>query len=148
MDNLSTLTNKLTLQQSELFGDVYESREIQETETFNEVSINNLYGWYNSILTKYKFINPDQTECLQSFFLKLIYVLSMIDPAKLKFEHTVIEETDIMIWRESSFGISKLVFDKYGQISYIYNGNNGEKIKGIFDVNVDMEKLLYRFIAK
>nr|WP_321414907.1 hypothetical protein [uncultured Allomuricauda sp.] len=148
MENLSSITNKLSLKQSELFSEVYESHESKEIETFNEVSINNLNDWYNSILTKYNFINKEQEKCLQAFFLNLIYILATIDPEKLRFEYALIEETDVMIWRESSFGISKLVFDEYGQITYAYNGNNGEKVKGVFDINVDMEKLLYRFIAK
>lgn len=148
MGNLSTITKNLNLKQSELFGKIYENHELKGAQTFNELSINNLDDWFNSILTKYDFLNSEQVDCLQAFFVKLRYVLSTIDPAKLKFENGVIENTDIMLWRESSFGISKLVFDEFGQITYMYNGNNGEKKKGVFDINVDMEKLLYRFIAK
>lgn len=147
MENLATITNNLFLEQSELYGDIYARAQSNEVQTFNEVSINNLDDWYNSLLTKYDQLNLSQIQGLQLFFTNLKYILTSIDPNKLNIDNDLIEDTDLLLWRESSDGISKLVFDEFGQIVYMFNGNNGRKVKGIFDINIDMEKLLYKFIS-
>jgi hypothetical protein len=147
MKNLATITNNLFLEQSELYGDLYEKMQYNELQTFNEVSINVLDDWYNSLLTQYNQLNPNQIKGLQFFITSLKYVLTNIDPNKLNIDNELIEGTDLLLWRESSDGISKLVFDEFGQIVYMFNGNNGRKIKGVFDLTIDMEKLLYKFIS-
>jgi len=146
-NDLNLITRKLYLSQSELFSAVYEKTPENLIPTFNEVSINDMDDWFNSLLTKYDILNNVQIENLRIFFKKLKYVLKNIDPNKLDIKNDLIEESDLVLWRESNNGISKLVFDEYGQIVYMFNGNEGRKIKGVFDVNVDMEKLLYKFIS-
>lgn len=145
-EDLNTIKRNLHLSQSELFSEVYEKSTQHNVHTFNEVSIFDVDDWFNSLLTKYGFLNKQQVENVRSFFKKMKYVLKNIDPNKLDIENDVIEEVDLVLWRESNKGISKLVFDEYGQIIYMFNGNDGRKIKGVFDSDVDMEKLLYKFI--
>lgn len=148
MGGLSSITNNLLLEQSAMFSHVYKNAKRNNTETFNPVSITSIDDWYNSILTKYDFINLSQLKNLHAFFYELKSVLTQIDPNKLDIKNEVIEDTDLMLWRESANGISKLVFDEFGQIVYLFNGNDGEKIKGVFDNGIDLEKLLYRFISR
>jgi hypothetical protein len=52
----------------------------------------------------------------------------------------------LLLWRETSKGISKLVFNEYGEIIYMFNGNDGKKTRGVFNSDIDFEKLLYRFL--
>jgi len=145
-NSLGTIKNNLILEQSKLFGENYKQIQGNNVNTFNDVSINSIDDWYNSLLIKHSF-NPEQVQCLHAFFKALKYVLINIDPNKLDIKDELIEDIDLMLWRESSKGISKLVFDEYGQVAYMFNGNDGSKQKGNFDVTVDMEKLLYRFIS-
>lgn len=146
-NGLNLFKNNLYLAQSQLFSEVYEKNIDHEIHTFNEVSINDIDDWFNSLLMKYDFFKDIQVENLQAFFKKLKYVLKNIDPNKLDIQNDLIEDVDLVLWRESNNGISKLVFDEYGQIVYMFNGNDGSKVKGLFDKDVDMEKLLYKFIA-
>lgn len=151
MENLTYLKNNLILEQSEIFGEFYEEINIKNNniKTFNEVSINDVEAWYNSIENKYYFLNEIQITNLQIFFLNLKdKVLKNIDPNKLNINNCKVDDSDLLLWRESYLGISKLVFDELGQIVYMFNGNDGKMIKGVFNNSVDMEKLLYRFISK
>jgi hypothetical protein len=145
-EDLNIIKRNLHLSQSELFSKVYEKSAQHDIHTFSEVSISDVDDWFNSLLTKYDFLNNQQIENLRSFFKKMKYVLKSIDPNKLDIKNDLIEDLDLVLWRESNKGISKVVFDEYGQIIYMFNGNDGRKVKGVFDGNVDMEKLLYKFI--
>ena len=146
-NSLETLAINLNLGQSELFKRYYEKPEIKQIHTFNDLSVKDLPDWYNSVLNKYAFLNPIQVQNFQNFWNSLQFVLSQIDPLKLKIKtDSNEEELDLLLWRESSKGISKLSFDSYGQITYMFNGFDGKKIRGVFDSDVDMEKLLFRFI--
>ena len=146
-NSLETLAINLNLGQSELFKKYYEKPEIKQIHTFNDLSVKDLTDWYNSVLNKYSFLNPNQVQNFQNFWNSLQYVLSLIDPLKLKIKtDSNEEELDLLLWRESRKGISKLSFDSYGQITYMFNGFDGKKIRGVFDSDVDMEKLLFRFI--
>ena len=146
-NDLNVVKNNLHLTQSQLFGDVYNKKTEHEIHTFNEVSINDIDDWFNSLLMKYDFLNDSQIENLHAFFKKLKYVLKNIDPNKLDIKNDLIEDVDLVLWRESDNGISKLVFDEYDQIIFMFNGNDGKKVKGVFNREVDMEKLLYKFIS-
>jgi hypothetical protein len=146
-NSLETLAINLNLGQSELFKRYYEKPEIKQIHTFNDLSVKDLPDWYNSVLNKYTFLNPIQVQNFQNFWSSLQFVLSQIDPLKLKIKtDSNEEELDLLLWRESSKGISKLSFDSYGQITYMFNGFDGKKIRGVFESDVDMEKLLFRFI--
>lgn len=145
-NSLEILTRDLFLQQSVVFKDEY-MIDVKPIHTFNDLSVSNLEDWFNSILTKYDFLNTIQVTNFQSFLNSLDYVLTEIDPNKLKISVDSVEDSDLMLWRESDNGISMITFDEFGQVVYNYLGKNGKKIKGIFDQNVDMEKLLYKFIS-
>ena len=147
-NSLDILTNNLNLGQSELFNKYYKNTEIRQIHTFNDLSVNDLEDWYNSVLNKYNFLENVQLENFQNFWNSLKYVLSEIDPLKLKIKvDSNKDELDLLLWRESSKGISKLTFDKYEEITYVFNGNDGKKIRGLFDKNVDFEQLLFRFLS-
>lgn len=146
-NSLETLAINLNLSQSELFKKYYQKFEVKQIHTFNDLSVKDLPDWYNSVLNKYAFLNAIQVENFQRFWNSLEYVLSQIDPLKLKIKtDSNEEELDLLLWRESSKGVSKLSFDSYGQITYMFNGFNGKKIRGVFESNVDMQTLLFRFI--
>lgn len=146
-NSLNILTNDLFLRQSELFGQDYENTEIKHIHTFNDLSVSDLDDWFNSIQTKYDFLNENQIKNFQGFVVKLDFVLSQIDPNKLKINVDSVEDSDLLLWRESDNGISMITFDEFGQIAYNYVGKNGKKVKGVFNHDVDMEKLLYKFIS-
>jgi hypothetical protein len=144
---LSNFTDDLLLRQSELYGKDYEESEVKHIHTFNDSSISDLDDWFNSILTKYDFLNDIQIKNFQNFLMSLKTLLDIIDPEKLKINDSSVEESDLLLWRESNNGMSMITFDEFGQIAYNYIGKDGRKIKGIFDQNIDMEKLLYKFIS-
>jgi len=147
-NSLNILTNDLFLRQSELFGhDYYQGNEVRHIHTFNDLSVSDLDDWFNSVLTKYSFLNNIQIKNFQRFVVKLNYVLRQIDPNKLKINVDSVEESDLLLWRESDRGMSMITFDEFGQIAYNYLGKDGKKVKGVFDQNIDMEKLLYKFIS-
>ncbi|SHI37727.1 hypothetical protein [Flavobacterium terrae] len=146
-NSLTFLAEDLVLKQSELFRDEYVNSEINQVHTFNELSVSDLDDWYNSILMKFSFLNEIQVKNIQGFLKALGYVLGEIDPNKLEISLDSVEDSDLMLWRESNHGISMITFDEYGQIVYSFIGKNGKKIKGTFDQNIDMEKLLYKFIS-
>ena len=147
-NSLTFLTNELYLRQSELFGDDYKNLENNSTHTFNELSISNLEDWRNSILQKYSVLNNLQIVNLQNLLISLSKILETINPEKLKINNDLlIEESELLLWRESYKGISKLFFNEYGNITYVFNGNDGKKIRGVFNGSVDFEKLIYRFLS-
>lgn len=146
-NSFEVLANNLNLGQSELFNEYYKNIEIRQIHTFNDLSVTDLVDWYNSVLNRYPFLENQQLENFQNFCNSLKYVLSQIDPLKLNIKvDSNDDELDLLLWRESNQGISKLCFDIYGQIIYTFNGFDGKKIRGVFDSNVEMEILLYRFI--
>ena len=147
-NSLTFLTNELYLRQSELFGDDYKNFENNSIHTFNELSISNLEDWQNSILQKYSSLNELQITNFQNLLVSLSEILETINPEKLKInEELIIDESELLLWRESYKGISKLFFNEYGEITYVFNGNDGKKVRGIFDTIVDFEKLIYRFLS-
>ncbi len=146
-NSLTFFANDLLLRQSELFGNDYKEIENQTINTFNDLSISNLEDWQNSILQKNQFLNNLQINNIQKFFISLAKVLETINPDKLKINNdSIIEENELLLWRETSKGISKLVFNEYGEIIYMFNGNDGQKTRGVFNSDIDFEKLLYRFL--
>lgn len=146
-NSLSFLANDLHLRQSELFGEEYKNSEVKHIHTFNDLSISDLDDWCNYILVKYDFLNELQIKNFLNFLSSINYLLTTIDPNKLKINDTTVENTDLMLWRESDNGMSMITFDIFGQIAYAYIGKDGKKVRGTFDQNIDMEKLLYKFIS-
>lgn len=146
-NSLENLTNNVNLSQSILFEKYYKNDEVKQIHTFNDLSVNNLNDWYNSVLNKYNFLNDKQVTNFQNFWKSLDYILSNIDPEKLKINvDSNREELDLLLWKESNNGISKLSFDKFGQMIFSFNGNDGKKVRGVFDEKVDFEALLFRFL--
>ncbi len=93
-------------------------------------------------------LNKLQKNNVESFATSLAGLLREIDPAKLKIVVDYIEEEcELLLWRKSSQGVSKLSFDSYGQITYLFTGDSGQKTIGVFEEGVDMDKLL-RFYQK
>lgn len=146
-NSLSFLKKDLFLKQSELFGNEYEKSKVRHIHTFNELSVTDLSDWYNSIQIKYNFLNDIQRANFLKFVEALNYVLKNIDPKRLQINVDIVEGVDLILWRKSLNGLSIITFDEYGQIAYNYTDKDGKKIKGVFDQDVDMEKLLYRFIS-
>jgi hypothetical protein len=142
---LNSLFNGLHLQQSELFGAEYGVKECNE---YGEISIKVVEEWLNSIEVHHD-LNKLQKNNVESFATSLAGLLREIDPAKLKIVVDYIEEEcELLLWRKSSQGVSKLSFDSYGQITYLFTGDSGQKTIGVFEEGVDMDKLLYRFLSK
>ena len=145
--SLSYLANDLFLKQSELFGEQYGKFETKKIHTCNDLSISNLDDWYNSILTKYSLTEDLQIENFRKFTNSLNKFLSRLDPIKIVGIKNLFidDENDFLLWRESELGVSKLIFDTYGEITYNFNGFDGKMQRGVFDADVDMEKLMFRF---
>ena len=58
------------------------------------------------------------------------------------------EENELILWRKSKNGVSKIIFDEFAEITFSYIGYDGKKIMGIFNNNVDFEKLIYKFLLQ
>lgn len=147
-NSLTFFKNDLRLRQSELFGDDYKNIEIQTIHTYNELTISNIEDWKNSILKKYSFLNNSQANNLELFFSSLSKILETINPEKLQInDDSIDEENEVVLWRESMNGISKLSFNEYEQLIYMFIGNDGRKVRGVFENTIDFEKLIYRFLS-
>lgn len=52
------------------------------------------------------------------------------------------EENTIIVWKETEKGLYQLIFDEYSQVSYIFIGKNGEKLRNTFKFNFkDLEQI-------
>lgn len=47
------------------------------------------------------------------------------------------EENSIIAWKETDKGLYQLVFDEYNQVTYIFIGKNGEKLRNTFEFNFE-----------
>lgn len=47
------------------------------------------------------------------------------------------EENTVIVWKENKDGLYQLIFDEYNQVSYLFVGNDGRKIKNVFNFNLD-----------
>lgn len=54
------------------------------------------------------------------------------------------EENTIIVWKETKDGIYQLIFDEYSQVSYLFTGNDGKKLRNIFEFNFDSLKNIKR----
>ena len=149
MITLNAIEKNISLTQSELYGQDYFNAVPRHVHTYNELSICDIEDWYNSVMYHFQSLNDIQSENFGAFYNVVRQHLRILDPAKLRMTvDWITDESDLLIWRESQAGISKLIFEDSGQITYVYNGNNGSKIRGEFDNSVDFLNLLYRFLTK
>ena len=52
------------------------------------------------------------------------------------------EENTVIVWKETKDGIYQLIFDEYNQVSYLFIGKDGSKIRNIFEFNFkDLKKI-------
>lgn len=49
------------------------------------------------------------------------------------------EENTVIVWKENKEGLYQLIFDSYGQVSYVFCGNDGSKLRNTFEF--DFEEL-------
>ena len=149
MITLNAVAKNMSLTQSELYAQEYVDAVPRHIHTYNELSVTDHEDWYNSVTYHFNFTSQAQFENFTQFYDVVVQHLQTVDPQRLKFITDSIEaESDILIWRESQAGISKLIFEDSGEIVYVFNGNDGSKIRGEFDSTVDFVNLLYRFLTK
>lgn len=151
--SLGSLSKQLHLGRSEVYGYAYnqysQNLQVNHVHSYNELTVSNLDEWHSSILMSYPFLNDLQLCNLKCFVENLAGVLNTLNPDKLKNIRVdfIDAERELMFWKESVKGIKKISFDVYGQITYVSNGNDGSKKRGVFEAGVDMEKLIYRFLS-
>lgn len=144
----NSIRNNASLEQSILYADVYFKAIPKHTSAFNSLSIRNIHDWYESVTFHYKCMNAVQSTNFECFVVWLHLQLKYMDPDKIDIKVSEIEEdSSLILWRDSINGVSKLVFNKYGAISYVYIGKNGKKRRGLFDNQIDFEKLFYVFMS-
>lgn len=149
MITLNSVAKNISLSHSELYSQEYVDAIPRHVHTYNELSVSDHEDWFNSVIYHFEFSSVSQFSNFNAFYDVVVHLLETIDPQKLKFiTDSIEEESDLLIWRESPAGISKLIFEDSGTIVYAFNGNDGSKIRGEFDSTVDFTKLLYRFLTK
>jgi hypothetical protein len=47
------------------------------------------------------------------------------------------EENTIILWKENKDGLYQLVFDEYNQVTYMFIGNDGRKVRNTFEFNFE-----------
>ncbi len=144
----NSIRNSMSLGQSVLYSDVYLKAIPRHTSAFNSLSIRNVNDWFESVTFHYTCMNAVQRKNFECFVTSLQRQLQNIDPEKIDIKvDEITEESSLLLWRESTNGISKLIFNEFGGISYVYIGTNGKKKRGLFDNAIDFEKLLYLFMS-
>jgi len=144
----NSIRNSASLEQSVLYGDIYFKVIPKHTSAFNSLSIRNVSDWFESVTFHYTCMNADQRKNFECFVTALHRQLQNIDPEKVDVKvDEITEESSLLLWRESTNGISKLIFNEFGGISYVYIGKDGKKKRGLFDTAIDFEKLLYLFMS-
>ena len=143
------LSKETFLEQSELYNVIYKEYKDSNTIIPNEIGVDDLDDWFYKILSIYSFLNDGQKNNLKSTIGVLKSILNIVDPEKLKmgvdgFE----EENELILWRKSKNGVSKIIFDEFAEITFSYIGYDGKIIMGIFNNNVDFEKLIYKFLLQ
>ena len=141
------IQDDILLKQSEVYGQEYQNFDDENLVTFNDLSITNIENYYNFLLEKYQFLNDLQVFGIQSLFQEMGYVLTMIDPLKLNLKDDTIDYEDLTIWNKSRLGISKLTFDKFGQVIFQFVGVNGTKIMEVHEGEIDMQDLLFKLLS-
>jgi len=144
-----SIQNHATLEQSEVYGRLYGGTIPKQTAAFNSLSIRNIDDWYASVTFHYTCMHGERLKNFSHFMVWLKTQLSVIDPEKINIKVDEIkEDSSLLLWRESANGLSKLIFNEFGGISYVYIGKDGAKKRGLFDDNIDFEKLFYTFMSK
>lgn len=146
---LHFITEELHLRQSQLYGNSYSEIENKfSIPTYNDLSIHTLKDWENSLTNSYE-LNSEQTIILSRFLEQLNIILTIIDPLKINsIQTSTIDETDLLIWRETSNFIVELTFDDEGFVTFRKTHKNNQPMqKGIFDSDSDFQKLLLQFLS-
>lgn len=143
------LSKETFLEQSELYNVIYKEYKDSNTIIPNEIGVDDLDDWFYKILSIYSFLNDGHKNNLKSTIGVLKSILNIVDPEKLKmgvdgFE----EENELILWRKSKNGVSKIIFDEFAEITFSYIGYDGKKIMGVFNNKVDFEKLIYKFLLQ
>lgn len=47
------------------------------------------------------------------------------------------EENQVIVWKETKDGLYQLVFDEYNEVTYMFIGNDGRKIRNTFELNLE-----------
>ncbi|MGB5941610.1 MAG: hypothetical protein WBG71_01900 [Leeuwenhoekiella sp.] len=148
-NHLNFITEELRLKQSQLYGDSYSEIENKfVVPTYNDLSIHTLKDWENSLINSYD-LNEVQTFTLSEFLKQLNYVLKTIDPLKIESIRTsTIDETDLLVWRETSKFIVELTFDEDGFVIFRKTFKTDKEMqKGIFNSDSDFQWLLLQFLS-
>lgn len=148
-NQLEFLTNDLLLKESELYGKTYEKNDFNfSSPTYNDLSVHTLGDWLNSLTTSYN-LTYLQHKNLNLLINALGFVLKTIDPIRIKDIQTMIlEDTDLLFWRETKKGVSELTLEDDGGVVFrSTDRKTGKMQKGIFDEEIDFQKLLFKFLA-
>lgn len=143
------ITEDLRLKQSQLYGDSYNDIDTKFiVPTYNDLSIHTLNDWVNSLSNSYS-LNTLQIESLDLFVKELNFILTEIDPLKIKaIQTSIIDEVDLLIWRETQSYIVELTFDDEGYVTFRKTFKSNKPMqKGIFDSDSDFQKVLLQFLA-
>jgi hypothetical protein len=146
---LHFITEELHLRQSQLYGNTYSEIENQfSIPTYNDLSIHTLKDWGNSLINSYE-LNNEQILALSRFLEELDYILTTIDPLKINsIQTSTIDDTDLLIWRETSNFIVELTFDDEGFVIFRKTPKDKKPMqKGLFNSDSDFQKLLLQFLS-
>ena len=47
------------------------------------------------------------------------------------------EENQVIVWKETKDGLYQLVFDEYNEVTYMFIGNDGRKIRNTVELNLE-----------
>ena len=143
------LSKETFLEQSELYNVIYKEYKDSNTIIPNEIGVDDLDDWFYKILSIYSFLNDGQKNNLKSTIGVIKSIINIVETEKLKMGvEGVEEENELIVWRKSKNGVSKIIFDEFAEITFSYIGYDGKKIMGIFNNNVDFEKLIYKFLLQ
>lgn len=58
------------------------------------------------------------------------------------------EDNSLLLWRESDSGVSKLILNAFGQVSYVFIGKDGTKNRNTFSQPLDFNKIYSLYYSK
>lgn len=148
MGKLAILSNDLRLQESEVYGDVYLKNAVNtNSSTYNELSIHTLEDWYNYLSTTYNLTSSQEVNLI-NFTEQFRTILALINPHKIKdIQNTLNEDSDLLLWKESTNSISEIFFEDDGEILYRFTDKKtGRLTKSFFNGECDFQGLILTFL--